>query len=323
MSTRDSRLVFVVSKPFAAEDLAPHISNRWPGQTVHFVCTMYLGLFEFSYPRGLKFSDLPFISSPRWKRREVPRPVLELKGDRAQRTDLDAATVLSDADQIYFATDPDPAGANAFDIMLSQSIEAHGNVDRPVLVLDRFDADSIQRAFDHPISTASETFKNWLNQGECKRHFDFNFNVNSLVLFGSCLRAIGIDRNSTAISKYGLQLLFHLGQSKPLKEIDLHQVMRGWRGTGRYEPTSLGSNASRSQIISDLHEMQLIEDLGDRRLGVSALGRSLLARIHPDCEDADLPARVQLWARTWPASKPNVEKYLRTFFGKQQRFFKA
>lgn len=58
----------------------------------------------------------------------------------------------------------------------------------------------------------------------------------------------------------------------------------------------------------------------DGALGLTAQGEAFLSALHPDCEDADLPFRLRQWEASWPVSRPSVERYLRTFFGKAARF---
>lgn len=49
-------------------------------------------------------------------------------------------------------------------------------------------------------------------------------------------------------------------------------------------------------------------------------GRRLLDLMHKDCFDPDLAMRINEWGRDWPASEPRIERYIRTFFGKQVRY---
>lgn len=57
-----------------------------------------------------------------------------------------------------------------------------------------------------------------------------------------------------------------------------------------------------------------------RRLLCSCCGAVTLSHLHPDCQDMDLPGRMNEWQNQWPASRGKIERYLRTFFGKQLRF---
>jgi hypothetical protein len=46
----------------------------------------------------------------------------------------------------------------------------------------------------------------------------------------------------------------------------------------------------------------------------------MLNRLHPDCEDPDLPFRLHAWCEAGAAAKPAIDRYIKTFFGKQKRF---
>ena len=86
----------------------------------------------------------------------------------------------------------------------------------------------------------------------------------------------------------------------------------------------LGSAASSHEIITNLVLLGLVSCTPDQsnRLGcrLTDAGASFLDLLHPDCEDADLPFRHSQWQAEWPASRSAMERYLRTFFGKQRRF---
>lgn len=56
---------------------------------------------------------------------------------------------------------------------------------------------------------------------------------------------------------------------------------------------------------------------------ISARGQALLESLHPDCEDPDLPYRLDTWVRDGEASLPAMDRYIRTFFGKQLRFSRS
>lgn len=183
------------------------------------------------------------------------------------------------------------------------------------------DAESVQRALDAPSSTADPLFRTWLNRGAAKRFFDYNFNINALALFGECLRKVGVNTEAYAygLSKYSLQLLYALKGASQLTETQFFCMMGRWPGTGRYGISSLGSAASQSAILNGLIEAGLLNRSGGG-IGLSGRGNDLLGLLHPDCQDQDLPARLDEWQSQWPESRGKIERYLRTFFGKQLRY---
>ena len=64
----------------------------------------------------------------------------------------------------------------------------------------------------------------------------------------------------------------------------------------------------------------LFDSIVGRDLVLSAQGQAFLDLLHPGCCDQDLPGRMRQWEQEWPVSRPKIERYLRTFFGKQKRF---
>lgn len=324
MSDPQSSIVLVLEKPVEAQRLAPITEKRWPNQRVLAVYTLYLGLYEFRYPRGLTFADAPYTGNPLWKKRKFdhypPALVVELVNGEVQRTALDPAQTLINADAIWYGCDPDASGANAYQVLLTQCLGAESAaLERPAIFLDSLDESSIQQAFDSCTTTADPRFQIWLGRGEAKRFFDFNYNVNALLLFGDCLRRVGVNTENFGLSKYSLQLLYALKNAVPCTDGQVIQMMDQWSGTGRYGIVGLGSPASQSKIINGLVTAGLLEYAG-RLLQLSSRGHTFLSHLHPDCQDMDLPGRMNEWQNQWPASRGKIERYLRTFFGKQLRF---
>lgn len=319
-------LVFVVEKPYVVKRIAASLSAMWPDAQLRFITTNYLGLHQFRYPHGLGYRDLPYVAEPEWKPRlhEGPR-VWTMDGSEAARVGDAPDEVLRQADEIWFAADPDPSGAVAYHVALAQALgEQSATQVRPAVRLTSFFEDEIRSAFAAAGTTADPWFVEILNAGKARRFFDYNFNVNAVILFGDALRDLTLPDVDFALSKYSLQLLYRLrdkpGQSCALVLAD----MQTWNGTGRYGAAELGSAASRAKIIDDLHNAGLITSMEAREgIELTAAGKTLLQRLHPDCRDMDLPARMDQWEADWPQSRTAVERYLRTFFGKQMRYAQA
>ena len=309
--------VFVVENEHALRAIAPQVATRFNSPT-YAVTTRYLGLYEFRYPRGLGMPDLPFIGEPNWKPRQQPRPVVfEVAMGHIRPANLDLSGLLSSAAQIWFAADPDPAGAVAFHVLLSETIGGGAaRAPHPALHLQGRDKHSVSNAFDSPATTYAPWFHSALNAGIARRFFDFNFNVNALALFGPALRKSTPTSHSHIVSKYSLQLLYALRESTSWgNDKELLQAMETWEGSGRYAACCMGSPASRPEILKGLRTAGLLNGVE-----LSAQGKAFLDLLHPDCRDPDLPGRIGQWEQEWPTARPKVERYLRTFFGKQKRF---
>lgn len=307
-------LTLVVEKPSASALFAPVAARVWPEHTIYFVYTMYIGVYEFKYPRGLSLAEYPFISEPSWKRREDfhwPVHTVDHQGNRALApVFMDEA--LRQAETIIFAGDPDGAGAVAYHRLLTEVLGAEvANQARPAASLYSWAERDVERAFTQLSSTADEWFQRILAQGQARRYFDFNYNTNALAIHGAALRATGPVPDGFFLSKYALQLLYLL-RDCPCSEGAAVQLLMNRK---------MGSAASRCAIIDRLKEVGLVEQSSGRAaLAVSPRGHALLASLHPDCQDPHFGERYVRWQESWPASKPAMDRYLRTFFGKQKRF---
>ena len=330
MEISPSNIVLVMEKPSQARAIAPLVAGRWPGRQVLVVFTLYLGLYEFRYPRGLSHGDFPYVGEPTWKVRNFgdsgdsgPRPLsfaFDLTNGQMNHTTLNPLEVVTSAGELWFACDPDHSGANAFDVLLTQCLGAEEAAKTyPSLILHALDDGSVIRSFETPSTTADPAYREWSNKGLAKRFFDYNFNVNSLALFGDCLRKVGVDTSDFGLSKYALQLLYWQRSQEPLSEGRIIRLMEDWVGTGRYKPCGIGSVASRSSIMMQLRRAGLTA-YEDRLTLITDRGNDFLNLLHPDCEDPDLSARLAAWQADWPNSKAAMARYLRTFFGKQARF---
>ncbi|MCE7534227.1 hypothetical protein [Acinetobacter nosocomialis] len=319
-------IVYIVEKPPVAKELAPHLLLKYPSEIIYIIPTLYIGLYQFNYPRGLKYTDTPFIGTPKWKPRifeHFPNPVFEIQSNGSsvfKKSSKTPKEILNMADQIIFAADPDSSGVIAFHTLLKECLgEANAVIKRDALLLKSLSFEAIQQTINYPYNTLDEWYIQARNFGLAKRFFDYNFNANSLILFGEILRKLGVNTNNYIMSKYSLQVLYDL-LNNPEKNGDYFKKMSiDWVGTGRYEKGQIGSAASRHALIENLLGNGLIETI-DGVFHVSTLGQAFLKSLHPDCQDADLPFRINEWMLTWPDSQPKIERYIKTFFGKQKRF---
>ncbi|RCT89658.1 hypothetical protein [Acinetobacter baumannii] len=319
-------IVYIVEKPPIARELSPYFLLKYPSDNIYIIPTLYIGLYQFNYPRGLKHTDMPFIGTPKWKPRifeHFPNPVFEIQSNgksvfkKSRKTPKE---ILNMADQIVFAADPDQSGVLAFHTLLKECLgEANAVMKRDALLLHTLAPKALQHTVNYPSNTLDDWFIHARNCGLAKSFFDYNFNTNSLILFGEILRKYGVNTNNFIMSKYTLQVLYDLLNNSAKNEDYLKKMSSGWVGTGRYAKGQIGSVASRHAIIENLLANRLIKTI-DGMFHVTPLGQVFLESLHPDCQDADLPFRINEWMLTWPDSQPKIERYIKTFFGKQKRF---
>ncbi|TLX16549.1 hypothetical protein [Rhizobium sp. MHM7A] len=160
-----------------------------------------------------------------------------------------------------------------------------------------------------------------------RRHFDYNYLLNAYPIMGMTFEKAFGKRLAWPLSKHELQVLYFMRHGNSLTESDLFDVMKRWKGTGRYDTKGwdsyygIGNSASRSDIMGNLKAQGLLDRAGKHSLVISSKGERLLRFLHPDCEDPDQVMRIYSWAQLpIEVAKEKVDRYIKTFFGKQKRF---
>lgn len=323
-------ILLVTEKPSVARCIAPFARRHWPDAHITCVNAIPYGNFKFAYPRGMKWSDYPMVSAPQhklsaWAQWLCAPLVVDAAGATAPT--VMSETLFFEADLIVSACDPDHTGAVSFEILLRQVFGDDRARECPALKFCAIDDASLQKAFA-TLRPFGEAFPHELAYGLVKRHFDWNWNLNALAILGETGRRVGVAADAPPMSKYALQLLYAMRQWEALSEGKIIDRMHKWPGTGRYTYKAsewrprLGSVASSCQIIENLLEADLLKR-NDRELIVSERGIAFLEALHPDCCDPDLPFRLDAWCHQGRTSQSAVERYIRTFFGKQKRFLDA
>ncbi|KVP75216.1 hypothetical protein WJ96_05515 [Burkholderia ubonensis] len=324
-------VLIVAEMPSITRCIAPFARRHWPGACITFVHAVPYGNLKFSYPRGLKLDEFPYLSEPRdrlaaWDEWACPPAILSADGTLSPVAM--SADLFTPADVIVAACGSDHTGAVAFDVLMRQVYGDDRAKDCPTLTLCSVDDASIEKGFAN-LQPFGEVSARHLEYGRVKRYFDWNWNVNSLAILGEAQRRAGVPADAPPLSKYALQLLYGLRNHRPMTEGRVASLMQHWLGTGRYKTgpgewrPRLGSSASTLQIMDNLVAAGLLVRgivAGRSHLGLSGHGRTLLNLLHPDCEDADLPFRLNAWCEQGLASKPVVDRYINTFFGKQKSF---
>lgn len=330
------KVIIVAEKPAISQAIAPFARKHWPDADIGFVHISFHHL-KFRYPHTLRWADFPHVSEPQnavaalggWK---SPFIRLTAEGIRVL-PEIAPAADLRRADLVVCACDPDHTGAISFEVAVDYLRGAGEAAACPTLKIATWDNDAIEAAFA-AIAPFSAAHGARLEYGRTKRYFDWNWNVNSLSVLGEAQRRAGVYSNpktggAPLLSKYALQLLFGLQGRPPMSEGDTMLLMQKWPGTGRYHALQgdwlqqLGSPASRAPILDNLFYAGLLERVstpGQQGIQVSERGRALLELLHPDCEDLDLPFRLHAWCEQGASAKPAIDRYIKTFFGKQLRY---
>lgn len=314
--------IFVVAeKPVLGRNFSPLLQSENPGQDITFVNYLWFGHLKRQYPRGLKISQFPKIQPPVLKlspAEEIDQNSYVLKPD-GTKNKCAGFEALSKATKVYLLCDSDSSG-------IYHGIEFLKQVNPALLDITEIMAPLSYQETDMKAALSKHMkFDDWravYDSGYVKAYLDYNWNLNAMVVFGDLLSKLGMGHLDNPVSKYSLQLLLSLQNESPSTEGKLVHLMSHWIGTGAYSKMNLGSAASRATIIENLLNAGfLIRSKESPALySVSGLGMQFINALHKDCQDPDLPARVKLWMNQGLSSIPKIDKYLKTFFGKQLKF---
>lgn len=316
------KIIIISEKPSITQKIAAHIACAWPDSERIVLHTMSLGATRFKYPRGLHWQDYPNVSEPRYELNPghtwAPVRISEA-GEVLPAQDLDPLAALRNAAAIVSACDPDHTGAMAVSTTL-HAVRGRLPQDFPALAMGNLDKSAIDAAFTN-MAPFPAVFAKQLQYGETKRYFDWNWNVNALAILGRTLMQSGVPAEYRFISKFALQLLFYVAANPAKTEGRLYADMSKWIGSGKQLPSRcFGSVTSRAAIVGQLAHLGFIEKDPRGAISVSTAGSRFLASLHKDCQDPDLPSRLDSWCHAGlDISKKAIDRYIKTFFGKQMR----
>lgn len=327
----DQTVVLVCEKKSQLMNMHKAFIAEFPDVTFHGITTHSRGphTFGMKLPRNMPMSGLPAIAEPVWN---VTNQPVYLGCDLQE--DTDARALLRSADVIICATDTDSSGAHAFRNLTRHYLQDPDDLLHfPRLHLMSEATDEIRAALHEGRTTADAEFTALLAVADAKKFFDSCWSANAIPIFAPLLRQAGAPQGKLWMSKFSLQLLFGLKDAEPMTESEILRMMHRWKGTGKYDAdpwyAQFAGAATRAAIIQNLKDIGFLEDelkeaesgrSKPMKLRISASGLEFLELIHPRCRDADLPFRLADWGRNWPGSRPQIETYIKTFFGRQLRY---
>lgn len=330
-----SHILVFGEKPHVNKEIAPALDRAFPQQKI-----IYLNILPFInpsmvYPRGLLWKDYPIVDNPRFNVASIEsfRPMCFKENKMVLLENIsseEAENIKLHWSQIIYACDPDHSGSVSFSIIAKQWYGDN------ILNDPRLVAINLTSLYERHIETEIakrnkflEEFSSSLSYGETKRFIDWNWNTNSIVILSETLRRAGAVGTNPVISKYSLQALYFIQDNPGLSAGSLINRFHHWIGTGKYKESSLGSAASQSEIIEQLIRLGLLSvsenDVGVAcYLSVSEIGERFIGMLHKDARDQDLPSRIEHWCNAGlEISRPSIERYIHTFFGKQKRYLHA
>lgn len=326
------RVVVVVEKPFVAKNVVAGFQALNPQSTFVFVTVWPIGLLQPALPRGLRWEDFPHIDG-RYEFPDVPRSdrlsssnLLEPDGENGlTRRALsppwnEACLALQQADQVVVVWSPNSSLAHA-DAFL-RFARGKGLQRGETRLLTSFCTEAQKQLHSAPDAATEQRIEALVEAGRVRQYFNHQFTLNSLAILSKALQP-----RTGWVSKYQLQLLLHLAEQPPMTQGRCLVQMNRWAGTGRYpsQGEGLGSAISQVAILEQLIEKGWWSSTDPSQpkalWALTRLGQEAVAKIHPKCKDTDLPFRLTAWSQQGlVASRPAMDRYLRTFFGRQKRY---
>lgn len=310
----------IIPKPSIALVIHSPLRARFPEQPLNYLCANPFGWpFIFSYPSKLNWIEYPLWREAQYVINPECRYQVSVNDDgKFTRTTIDYAEL--EPQPVLELPEPDRTG-----FMASRRLVRHlrelGKVthSQGVCALISLTAADIDKALDNPLDDTHVQTK--CREGLIKADFDFSFLVNAAGLFTRCYQAVGGDLPNPVFSKYTIQTLYALRNAGRPTEGELLHLMDKWKGTGKYidRHISLGSAASRGELIANLLNLGLASHT-NQRLFLTPRGNAFLGQLHSDCEDVDLPFRLENWMSTPDTGRVAAQRYICTWFGKQKRF---
>lgn len=306
----------ITSKPFCSRELGKDLKACRPDVVWRFVHTLYIGLYRPRLPRHVPWSEYPRMEKPGvhgWTAVTQDR-VWEVASEGWREVPgLTTLDQLKRSDHIWRSAEEHWAQA----VMLEL---AHRQEPGPSLCW--LSGKDLARVADPAwcrLAWCAPTEDPDYGPQRNKAYFDYNFAVNSLGILGRTFAQSG--QATPWVSKYQLQLLFSARTQEPQSESQWLHRMNRWVGTGKYPPGHLGSPASRVEILRQMEQRGWFHEVTPNQWGISPEGQRMLQRLHPRCEDADLPMRLAQWELLpWEEAQPQMDRYLRQFFGRQKRW---
>ncbi|CAN7782178.1 hypothetical protein LJR175_008197 [Variovorax sp. LjRoot175] len=168
--------------------------------------------------------------------------------------------------------------------------------------------------------TASSPSNTEPDEGGIAGLLEAAFEAEGSSVFGAIAREVGLA--DVALTMKGLQLLYWLRSQHPLTRPVMVRGLAQWRGSGRNEIAQFEPAHSAPALLDRMVKDELLWEMGGptKRVLVSPKCIALLSRLHPACEDLDLPWRLARWEGNWPASENEAERYVRSFVSRQRSY---
>lgn len=318
--------------------LLPLMEAYWPGEEIILV-SLWFPYFSggYDFPRTLRYQDLPLVATPQYKYRTfgpetgAQPPTVWMKGNTGEleRREIvvfnDFVSLLSRASSVVYCDIMDYQPITTFELFLEHFMPHLRKSGHKVISIDQrrpakqTDAQKWQMEAHLDKTTKDSEYQALAQDGLVKKYFDYNFHLNANVIFGDLYRKLSGTESPVFFTKYMIMIMFVI-RELPASRMKLETVMYKWKGGDDSDRCSIGTIISRQTILTHLIDLGLIKEYR-RQIVLTDLGNDFLSKLHKDCYDPHLPRRLMDWRDSnLERVKPIIDRYLKTYFGKQIRF---
>lgn len=346
--------VFTTEGRRPAETFFKFACSQWPDGDIAVidVCFPYFAK-NYLYPRTLRYQDLPLVRPAQYRladpdpsEGDKPIELLLRSGgvvsESCVPTISDLTDLCSKATSATFADRPFYQPVMTFQLFVENFMPHLATSECAVIVNRWLPAKGLADALAEGLTTSSQVFKDALGSAQAKRYFDYNFHLNGNIVFGDLYRKLSGSMAPIHMSKNMVLVLYMLRKLGSVERWGFERIMREWRGwKNDGEVFEIGTIPSRQSLVPNLVELGLakteklpssVKTVCSGPDGVTVeytrdyhtltdLGLRFLESLHPDCYDPFMPRRLAGWQGAgFEASKPQIDRYIKTYFGKQIRF---
>jgi hypothetical protein len=329
--------IVVVEQLAVATKLAPILRARWPNENIAVMPLMNGSLYHHAYPRALSYQQFPLILPADFK--PATRKGWQVHFNRLyticeaggllceDQSFEQASETLMAAEHLVYMGDWDYSGIWGMELLkrtLAPSWVAAHEVFR---LPPEHKTQGFQISLPDPIDSTDPGYQALYQAALVKRHFDYNFHFNGLVILGKLYRALSGNDTNDFLGRSGLLTTLRMAHIGDLPE-DVTGYLAEWTGTGKYTGQTrqffdgMGSHLARFNVKYDLLSLEIIKHKDSEAGGyaLSQLGEAFVSKIHKDCYDQDLPSRLHAWMeRPFEEVSPLIDQYILTYFRKQKR----
>lgn len=345
--------LFLCEKPMQAKW---YVDNEIGKEGDTFLITPTITSYYFKYPSYLSYKNFPFVNKePVYKInkdselfnfdvfeiKDGKRQVLENQPLKAYNKELksyypnkekmadliiDIRRFIESFDCCVIAVDADHTGTRGVELFFntylqnyypSSMIEKKGMKRMYPYAMDKLSLKKAEMNMED-IFEKNSKHRDYIDHYKNKDFFDYNFNINSLMIFEDMLKEVGCFNKHFIMTNFMIQTILLLKKEKSLPIVKILRMM---------ELSYIGSPISRNEIIEQLYEQGLIQKLKQSNKGETVSltneGLEFANLLHQKVKSLDTKTLYEdIYKLKHDDFRDKYSKKLGVYFKKQRNFFR-